>query len=135
MQLGDARSAYETLSGKVSDIVRQMSLAGIALVWLFRTTPAGSGGIVVINAELLRAALFVTLALTFDFLQYLTGTITWFLYFRHKEKQGTSEKHEFQAPAQLNWPTWTLFYLKCAAMLVAYVAYILPFLVAKFFSN
>ena len=132
MQLGDARSAYEALSGKVSDIVRQMSLAGIALIWLFRTTPATPGRLAVINPELLRAALFVFLALTFDFLQYLVGTITWFLYFRHKEKQRVSEKHEFQAPPSLNWPTWTLFYLKCAAMLVAYVAYILPFLATSF---
>jgi len=54
------------------------------------------------------------------------------MYRHDKEKQGTSEKHEFHAPPQLNWPTWTLFYLKCAAMLVAYVAYILPFLATRF---
>ena len=76
MQLGDARTAYGTLSGKVSDIVRQMSLAGIALIWLFRATPASPGRIAAINPELLRAALFVFLAITFDFLQYLTGTAT-----------------------------------------------------------
>jgi hypothetical protein len=129
MQLGDARSAYETLSGKVSDIVRQLSLAGIAMIWLFRL---GSDKAPVIDQSLLRAALFIILALFFDLVQYLVGTVTWFLYFRYKEKHGASEKDEFLAPEKLTWPTWTLFYLKSAMMLVAYAAYIIPFLVKKF---
>jgi hypothetical protein len=129
MQLSDARSAYEALSGKASDIVRQLSLAGIALVWLFR---AGSDRAPVIDQSLLQAALFIFLALFFDFLQYLVGTVIWFLYFRHKEKSGTSEQDEFLAPEQLAWPTWALFYLKSAMMIVAYAAYIIPFLFKKF---
>jgi len=67
----------------------------------------------------LRAALFIFLALFWDLLRYLVGTVIWFLYFRHKEKQGTSEKHEFLAPEKLTWPTCALFYLKSATMLVA----------------
>ncbi len=128
MQLGDARSAYEALSGKASDIVRQLSLAGIAMIWLFRV---GSDRTPVIDQRLLRAALFIFLALFFDFLQYFVGTIVWFLYFRYKEKHGASEEDEFLAPEKLTWPTWTLFHLKSAMMLVAYAAYIIPFLVGK----
>ena len=30
------KDTYETLSGKASDIFRQLSLAGIALIWLFK---------------------------------------------------------------------------------------------------
>jgi hypothetical protein len=78
MQLGDARSTYETLSGKASDIARQLSLAGIAIIWLFRV---GSDKAPMIDRNLLRAALFIFLALFFDFLQYFVGTIIWFLYF------------------------------------------------------
>ena len=129
MQLSDARSAYEGLSGKASDIVRQLSLAGIAIIWLFR---AGSDKAPVIDQSLLRAALFIFLALFFDLLQYLIGTAIWFLYFRYKEKHGASEKDEFLAPEKLTWPTWILFYLKSSMMLVAYGACIIPFLVKKF---
>jgi hypothetical protein len=129
MQLDDAKSAYEALSGKASDIVRQLSLAGIALIWLFRQ---GGDQTPIVDQDLLRAALFIFLALTFDFLQYLVGTIIWFLYFRHKEKTGTSEEVQFRAPEQLNWPTWTLFYLKSTMMIVAYGVYIIPFLARKF---
>jgi len=82
----------------------------------------------VVDQNLLRAALFIFLALFFDFLQYLVGTVIWFLYFRYKERQGTSEKDEFLAPEKLTWPTWTLFYFKSAMMLFAYAAYIILFL-------
>jgi hypothetical protein len=128
MKLDDARGAYEVLSGKVSDIVRQMSLAGVGLVWIFKsgTTTAFS-----LDPALFKAALFIFLALLLDFLQYFAGTVIWFAYFRYKEKKKTKATDEFLAPVQLNWPTWGFFYLKSAAMLVAYVCYIIPFLYSK----
>jgi hypothetical protein len=129
MKLEDARAAYEALSGKTSEIVRQISLAGVGLIWVFKS---GTGTSLTLDPPLLKAALFIFLALVFDFLQYVIGTTVWFVYFRHKEKQGTKEGQEFLAPAQLNWPTWCLFYLKSATMLVAYGLYIIPFLVCKF---
>ena len=131
MKLEDTRAAYETLSGKASDIVRQLSLAGIALVWLFRSE-TGAGATPRLDPTLLKAAFFIFVALTCDFLQYLSGTIIWFIYFRYKELKGTKEGAEFGAPPALNWPTWLLFYLKSAMMLAAYAVYIIPFLFSKF---
>ena|SRR5258708_739809 len=131
MKLGDTRAAYEALSGKASDIVRQLSLAGVGLIWLFKTE---TGSPAILDIHLLRAALFIFLALFFDFLQYLCGATIWFIYFRYKERQGTTEEMEFQAPASLNWMTWTLFYLKATSVLIAYVVYIIPFLASKFAS-
>ncbi len=129
MKLADIRAAYESLSGKASDIVRQLSLAGVGVIWLFKSqTTSGS----TLDIHLLRAALFIFLALFFDFLQYLSGTTIWFIYFRSKENQGTTETDEFQAPASFNWLTWTLFYLKATLMLIAYAAYIIPFLASRF---
>jgi len=81
-----------------------------------------------------RASLFIFLALFLDLLQYLAGTTVWFLYFRHKERQGTLEEEQFLAPREMNWPTWTLFYSKATSMLVAYAVYIIPFLASKFLS-
>jgi hypothetical protein len=127
MKLEGARGAYESLSGKASDIVRQISLAGIGLIWLFKS--GGTG--ISLDPLLLRAALFIFLALLFDFLQYLVGTTIWFVYYRYKEREGTLESDEFLAPSQLNWPQWGLFYLKSAMMLVAYACYIIPFLSSK----
>jgi hypothetical protein len=129
MTLDDARSAYEALSGKASDIMRQLGLAGIALIWLFRVdTPKGP----TLDSGLLRGAVFVFSAVICDFLQYAIGATIWFRYFRHEENQGRDDDAQFKAPAWLNWPTWTLFFLKVAAVLVAYFGYIIPYLVGRF---
>jgi len=96
MKLSSAREAYEVLSAKASEIVRQLSIAGIALIWLFKS---GSTTNPVLERGLLQAALFIFLAITLDFLQYLAGTVIWFMYFRHKEKRGTTEEDGFEAPS------------------------------------
>jgi hypothetical protein len=129
MKLEDVRSAYEALSGKTSDIVRQMSLAGVGLIWFFKS---GTGTSLSLDSQLLKAAFFIFLSLLFDLLQYVVGTTIWFVYFRQKEKKGTKLSDEFVAPPQLNWPLWSFFYLKSAAMLIAYICYIIPFLSSRF---
>jgi hypothetical protein len=131
VKLDDVKNAYETLSGTASQIIRQLSLAGIGLIWLFNL---GTGAKPSLPHALLQAALFIFLALFFDLLQYLVGTLTWFVFFRNKERAGTSADKEFLAPAWINWPTWFLFCLKAACMLVAYLGFILPFLFSTFFA-
>ena len=98
--------------------VRQLSLAGIGLIWLFNV---GTGVKPALPHPLLQGALFIFLALFFDLLQYLVGTFTWFVYFRNKERAGTPPEEEFLAPAWINWPTWALFCVKAACMLIAYL--------------
>jgi hypothetical protein len=131
MKLEDARGAYEALSGKASDIVRQLSLAGVGLIWVFKSGADTSNTILSLDPELLKAAVFIFLALVLDFLQYFVGTSIWFVFYRYKERQGTQELSEFLAPSQLNWPMWGLFYLKSAMMLIAYAVYIIPFLISR----
>jgi hypothetical protein len=133
LKLQDAQSAYEDRSATASQIVRQISLAGIALVWIFRVAPNSSSPIqVVLDSGLRRGAFFIFLGLFLDLLQYLVGTIIWFAVFRYQEKRGLEEDDEFYPRAELNWPTWLLFWAKVASVMVAYLAYILPFLVRKF---
>jgi hypothetical protein len=129
MKLEDARSAYENLSRTASDIIRQLSLAAVALVWVFKT---GSGSSFALEPQLRQGLLFVFAALFFDLLQYLVGAATWHIYFRVREREHTGSKQEFEAPVWINWPTWTLFWMKAAAMLISYGVFILPFLIKKF---
>jgi hypothetical protein len=129
MTLADARDAYEALSGKASDIMRQLGLGGLALIWLFHKDSAKGP---VLDDGLLHAALFIFIAIIFDFLQYVVGATIWFRHFRRKEKEGLKDDTPFKAPPHLNWPTWALFYLKSAMVLIAYACYIIPFLVQKF---
>src|SRR5437016_4246746 len=102
MKLKDARGAYESLSSKASDIIRQISLAGVGIIWIFKSA---TGTTFSLDPRLVKAALFIFLALLLDFLQYVLGTTIWFIYYRQQEKQGTQESDDFLAPPQLNWPT------------------------------
>jgi hypothetical protein len=129
MKLDDAKSAYEVLSGKASDIIRQLSLAGIGLIWVFKI---GYGTMFVLETKLIQALFFIFLALFLDLLQYLVGTATWHFYFRKKEREHTRTEEEFKAPTWINLPTWTLFWIKAAAMLIAYSVFILPYLIERY---
>jgi len=131
MELRNVRDAYEELSNKASDVIRQLSFAGIALVWLFK---AGAQTAPVLDKSLLRASLFIFFALLLDLLQYLAGTTIWFAYFRFKESNGTKLTDDIVAPAWLTWPMWCLFYLKAVSMLIAYCAFVVPFLASKFLT-
>jgi hypothetical protein len=129
MKIDDAKLAYEDLSGKASDIMRQLGLAGVALVWLFRVDTTNRS---LLDTKLLCAAFFIFLAIIFDFLQYVIGATIWFRFFRCKENEGVKPDQVFQAPPKLNLPTWALFFLKTVMILTAYVGFIIPFLWMKF---
>jgi len=128
MKLRETRDAYEALSAKASEIVRQLSLAGVALIWVFKPQGVSAN----FPQQLVRAALFFFLALVLDFLQYLSGTAIWHIYFRKEEKKGLSLDDEVSAPAQLNWPAWILFYLKSITVFFAYARYVIPYLICQY---
>lgn len=129
MTLGDIRDAYQDLSSKASEIARQLSLAGVALVWLFKSGQPDSPKLAV---PLVRAALFFFLALVLDFIQYLSGTAIWHAYFSHMEKKSVKLEDEVSAPVRLSWPTWITFYAKSLTVVFAYGWYVIPFLAQKF---
>lgn len=111
---------YETYTVKASDIARQLSFVGVAVVWIFRTdTP---DGVVIPKALLCSLGLFV-LALSFDLLQYIAGVITWQVFCRHHENniEKPEGNPELTAPPWINYPTMVLFWLKILSVVVAYV--------------
>lgn len=126
MKLENVREYYEYFSGKISDIVRQLGLAGIALIWVFKTEVAGKQ---VIPADLMTSAKLIVMALGLDLLHYITGTIVWGSYNSIKERQGIKQDKEFLAPRKINWPALFFFWTKIFTMLAAYV-YILRFLLS-----
>ena len=136
MKLEDARDAYEGNSSTASQIVRQLALAGVALIWIFRVgggeapqSAASAPVRVALDTELKHGVLFIIVALFLDLLQYIVGTFVWFAVFAFQESKGLREGSNFGASPKLNWPTWALFWMKIAALMIAYLMYILPFLV------
>jgi hypothetical protein len=129
MQLKDLRESYYEYSRKTSDIARQLGLAGIALVWIFKTDVAGRQ---VIPPELIPATRFIVIGLALDLLHYVVGTLIWGVYNSLKERSGTGEDAEFSAPRPINWPTIILFWAKIIIMIYAYVL-LIRFLVNRIF--
>jgi hypothetical protein len=137
MKLVDLREAYQFFSEKTSEIVRNLGFAGIALIWLFKTT---NGGRDVVQPELVPAGALIVLGLSLDLLHAIVGTATWGIYNRIKEKEFDAraardksfnpEKEDFLAPPPINWSALVLFWAKIAAMLIAYII-LLRFLVDR----
>lgn len=117
MKLKDARDAYYFYSGKASDVSRQLALAGIALVWIFKV---GDATVLTIPADLMRPALAFVLTLLLDILQYGIGALIWGGFARQRERDSVGDDAEFLAPRQLNWPTVTLFWAKLILISVGY---------------
>jgi hypothetical protein len=117
VKLENTRENYSFHTGKTSDIIRQVGLAGIAVVWVFK---AEVGGKQTVPRELLLAALLIVVSLALDLLHYMTGSLVWGIYNRYKENQNTAQDDEFTAPRQINWPTIALFWLKTLVMITAY---------------
>jgi hypothetical protein len=118
MKLKDARELYYFYSGKTSDLVRQLGLAGIAVIWLFKYDVQG---IPKIPQALLPPLILLVLGLALDLLHYAVATSIWGIFQRRKEVSGITDDENFLAPKQFNWPTIFFFILKTATIIAAYV--------------
>lgn len=117
MLLKEARENYYFHTGKVSDIVRQLALGGIAIIWLFH---AKNGETVVVPRTLLVPAALLVFGLAFDLLQYACGSACWGVFQWRKERTGVSEDQDIMVPNAINWPAIVFFWLKVATTIFAY---------------
>lgn len=124
MKLNDARDNYYFFSGKTSELIRQLGLAGIAIIWIFKREVAGLPRV---PPELIRPLWLIALGLAFDMLQYSAGTLIWGVYQRRKELSGVHEDDTFKAPRWFNWPGITFIILKVVVIALAYI-YIIRYL-------
>ena len=124
MKLKDARELYYFYSGKTSDLVRQLGLAGIAVIWIFKYDVQG---IPKIPQSLLPPLILIVLGLALNLLQYAVATSIWGIFQRRKEVGGIADDVDFLAPKQFNWPTIGFFVLKIVSIIAAY-AYLLQHL-------
>jgi hypothetical protein len=106
-------------SAKSSDISRQLSFAGIAIIWIFRKALNGQPSIP--NEFHLPLLCFVT-ALTLDILQYVIATIIWTIFHRYHEKNlmNPNDDPDVTAPPFANWLNWGLFFGKITLVFIAY---------------
>jgi hypothetical protein len=118
MKIADYRADYYAFSSKASEISRQLSFAGIALVWVFKPKDAAPTAI---PPELLWPAGLFVLALGLDLLHAAYGTFVWGFFSRYHEKRHIGSDQELDSPAWFNWPTLFFFWGKISAVIAGYV--------------
>ena len=123
MKLQKYREDYYFFSGKVSDVSRQLALAGIALIWIFKTGEINKN--LAIPSHLIYAAFCFALSLAADLLQYIVAAAIWGMIHRTKEKklknQGANiETAELTHSGRWNLPANILFWLKVSFVIIGY---------------
>lgn len=120
MNLEALKQEYYQLSGKASDVSRQLAFAGIAVVWIFHVTR--SNGSYALPAALLKPMFSFVAALGFDFAHYFVAAVLWGIYRRIKELLlGVDSEAQFDAPPCLNWPAVTFWVAKQIAVAIGYI--------------
>lgn len=120
MKLSDYRGTYYEFSGKASDCARNLAFAGIALVWIFKTSDSPTPKI---PNEFILPTVFLVLTLAFDLLQYIVATAVWgfFQWNEERKLQDINVDPELGAPRYLKWPQNTFFVFKLCSVFLAYV--------------
>ena len=119
MKLSEFKQDSYYFSGKASDISRHLAFAGIAIIWIFR---AVNEDVPRIPAQLVFPTILFAVALAFDLLQYIVGTIIWSVFHRYHElKVEDGDDPEITAPPILNYPAWILFGVKIVLVFWSYI--------------
>ena len=125
--LDEALQAFYGYSEKLSGLVRQLSFAGIAVIWLFKVGGENAGGIEWDDSLLFPLVAFV-LALMFDLLQYVYYSLVWALFHRKKERHvqrwcgSTPAPDKFYVSPWINRIGYVFFVNKTAAAIIGYMA-------------
>ncbi len=120
MKLSKYRETYYDYSGKVSDVARQLSFAGIVVIWIFKT---GDNTDLKVPSNLILPLALFSFALACDLLQYIMATVIWGSFHRYHEKKLTnlSEDPDLTAPYYFTWPITSFFILKLMSVIAGYL--------------
>jgi hypothetical protein len=118
MKLEDYRDTYYTFSAKASDVARQLSFAGIALIWVFKTEKIGP---LAIPGPLLWPAFLFIATLALDLFQSVFGSLIWGAFSHYHERKGITDEEEVDSPAYFTWPMLFCFWMKLFALATGYV--------------
>lgn len=114
---------YEA-SGKVSEICRNLSLAGIAVVWLFKNPEKDP---TLFPKELILPLFFILSALALDFLQYVCSAVLTKQFHRKNEKLlqakqlSKADANDLNYPLSREYAVWFFFIAKILCMVFGYI--------------
>ena len=119
MKLETYRNKSYSLSKTLSENVRKLAFAGIAIIWIFKTT--NSEGNNVLPMELIYPMMLILASLVSDTMQYLFGSLMWDRYCNKKRREGKTCESEVN-PSSLIPRVMKIFYiLKVLFVIIAYI--------------
>lgn len=118
MKISELRDCYYESSGKVSEIIRQLALAGIATIWILKVG-TDSGGIKYSKSLLCPLGVFV-FCLGLDLLQYVYKTALFGFLNHHYWRKHRDNDKEIKFAEKWNWPALFFFWLKTVMMVSGY---------------
>ena len=121
MKISELKEAYYAASGTVSDIIRQISFAGIAIIWIFKIGKDESAGIA-FTPEMRGPLLLFVATLFADLLQYVYKTLVWGSLNSHYWKKFKDNEADVEISESWNYPALILFWAKCLFCLAGYGA-------------
>ena len=117
MKLQEPRESYYYNTGKLGEIVRQLDFAGIAVVWMFRSTSQTGH---TDDRLIYPLALHVTY-LGLDLLQYIYASAAWGLFTDLRDREGYKNDDEIERPHRaINWPTNIFLWGKSIVCVIAF---------------
>lgn len=101
------KNEIDTISGKTSDIIRQLVYSGIAIIWLFKIN---NGNSLSLPKELLWPIILLVTVIIIELLHYLMSIIILRVY-----------KYKPSIPYLAYKLPWAMWYIKVILTIVAYV--------------
>jgi len=114
--LEDAWTKVTEHTSKASELVRQLSLAGLGFIWIFKRSINGQDRVA---PELVLPAGIIVIALMLDLLQYVASSVTQYIFLRVSQKYKKLTDGILYPWPLIHVPS-VLWLLKIAAPIVAY---------------
>ena len=119
MKIQEILDAHYEASATTSELSRNLSFAGIAVIWVLKVGEQ-TGGIIYTPALILPLFFFV-LSLASDLFQYIYKTFIWGVLNKIYWEKYEDNDYEVEVSPWINTPTNIFFLIKIAAVVVGYV--------------
>ena len=118
MELKEYRKSARELTGKASEIARNLVLAGIGIIWIIRSDDIN----LTFNDPILLIPLTgFAIALFIDFMQYVIGGYIWMKFYRKKEAEGIAGDADIKSPPWRSEVLYWFYYVKIICMIVSFL--------------
>lgn len=116
-KLEDYKKTYQQSTAKASEITRQLALAGIAIIWLFKITD--SNGHETISNEFIYPLCFLIATLGLDLMQYVIKGLIWYIFYKYYEHR-IEKNNDIKAHEGLPIIIHLLYWTKIILLIMAY---------------